>query len=144
MRILIGSVALALVAGAWACGGSSSYSTPATPTPTPGGGGGPAAGSTISIVGNRGAQSFNPNPASAGQGSTLAWTNNDSVTHHIVMNDGSLDTGDIPPGGSSAALTMATDGGNYHCTIHPGMVGSIKSASGTPPTCSGQYCDSSR
>jgi plastocyanin len=74
----------------------------------------------------------------------MAWKNTDSVTHHIVMNDGSKDTGDIPPGGTSAALTLATNGGNYHCTIHPGMVGSINSSTGAPPPCSGAYCDSSK
>jgi plastocyanin len=139
MRNLIVPVALAVGAAAWACGSTSS--TPTTPTPTGGGG---AAGSTISIVANRGAQSFAPNPATVVQSSTVAFQNNDSVTHHIVMNDGTFDSGNIPPGGSSAALTLATDGGNYHCTIHPTMVGSMKSSSGTVPPCSGVYCDSSR
>jgi plastocyanin len=144
MRSLIVSAALVIVAGAWACGGGSGgYSTPTAPTPT-GGGGGTTAGTTIAIVGDRGSSSFNPNPSAVSQGTTMAWKNTDSVTHHIVMNDGSLDTGDIPPGGTSAALTLATNGGNYHCTIHPGMVGSINSSTGAPPPCSGAYCDSSK
>ena len=144
MRSLIVSAALATVAGAWACGGGSGgYSTPTAPTPT-GGGGGTTAGTTIAIVGDRGSSSFNPIPSAVSQGSTMAWKNTDSVTHHIVMNDGSLDPGDIPPGGSSAALTLATNGGNYHCTIHPGMVGSINQSTGAPPPCSGVYCDSNK
>jgi len=92
-------------------------------------------------VRDSGSQSFSPNPAAAGQGTTVAWRNDDAVVHRIVMNDGSLDTGNIGPGQTSAALTMRTDGGNYHCTIHPSMVGSIRAASGAPPPCTGLYCE---
>jgi hypothetical protein len=56
------------------------------------------------------------------------------------MNDGSLDTGDIAPGQTSAAVMMTNNGGNYHCTIHPAMIGSIKASSGAPPPCQGAYC----
>ncbi len=140
MRFLIVSAALGATLAAGACGG---YSSPAAPTGG-GSGGGQSAGATINIVGDRGSQSFSPNPSSVAQGATFAWKNNDGVTHRIVMNDGSLDTGDITPGASSRALTLATNGGNYHCTIHPSMVGSINSSSGAPPPCSGLYCDSSQ
>lgn len=142
MRFPIVSAAALLVVVA-GCGGSSS-SNPTAPSGGGGASGGGASAATIAIVGERGSQSFSPNPASVTQGASFAWKNNDGVTHHIVMNDGSLDTGDIRPGASSAALTLATNGGNYHCTIHPTMVGSINSASGTPPPCSGPYCDSSK
>jgi plastocyanin len=136
---LLSGAALAVVLAAWACGGSSySNPSPVVPTPTPGGGGG--AGTTIAILGDRGANSFNPNPGTVSQGATVAWTNTDGTTHRIVMNDGSLDTGNIAPGQTSAALTMLTDGGNYHCSIHPTMVGSIRASSGNPPPCTGQYC----
>lgn len=120
-------------------GGSGGYSSPTTPAPVGGGGGGGAA-TTISIVGNRGAQSFAPNPANASQGSTIAWKNNDSVTHHIVFDDGSGDAGNIGPGSTSQAVTLGSNGARYHCTIHPSMVGSINSSTGTPPPCTGPYC----
>ena len=90
--------------------------------------------------GQRGAQSFSPNPASVNQGDMVIWHNSDNATHHIVLNDGSLDTGDIAPGASSAALRLAANGANYHCTIHPTMVGSINAATGAPPPCQGAYC----
>jgi plastocyanin len=64
----------------------------------------------------------------------------DNKVHHIVLNDGSLDSGDIAPGATSAALKLGADGANYHCTIHPGMVGSIKKSDGAPPACDGPYC----
>jgi hypothetical protein len=68
------------------------------------------------------------------------WRNTDGVVHHIVLNDGSLDSGNIAPGASSAPLRLGVDGANYHCTIHPTMVGSINAASGEPPPCTGEYC----
>jgi plastocyanin len=140
-RRLLSGAAVAFALAAWACGGSA-YSNPSPVTPTPSGSGGPggSAASTITIVANAAAQSFSPNPGDATQGTTVAWQNTDSVTHHIVMNDGSLDTGNIAPGQSSPVLTMSANGGNYHCMIHPSMVGSIKASSGAPPPCQGNYC----
>jgi plastocyanin len=129
--------ALVLCAG---CGGSgSSYgSTPtspsSTPTPAPGG------AATISINGQNGTQAFSPNPASLG-GQMVVFTNNDRVTHHVVFNDGSGDTGDISPGATSRAVAMPMNGTNYHCTIHPGMIGSVGSAGEAPPACTGAYCN---
>jgi len=124
----------------WNCGGSSGSSTnpvaPATPAPTPTA---PAA-TTITIQGDRGSQSFAPNPGTVVQGNMVRWQNSDNVTHHIVLNDGSLDTGDIAPGASSPAMSLMVNGARYHCTIHPGMVGSINSSAGEPPPCVGAYC----
>jgi plastocyanin len=134
-RLLTASAALAAlasVAAASGCGGSgSTYTTPSpSPTTTP----------TITILGQNGTQAFTPNPSSFG-GQQVVFKNNDSVTHHIVLNDGSADTGDIAPGATSRAVTMPSSGTNYHCAIHPGMIGSASAASGAPPpACSGPYC----
>jgi plastocyanin len=95
---------------------------------------------TITIIGDRGPESFSPNPASAAEGMLLVWRNTDGLVHRIVLNDGSLDTGNVAPGASSAPMRLEADGANYHCTIHPTMVGSITSSSGTPPPCQGVYC----
>lgn len=130
--LLVGSMAVGLAI--WSCGGSGGSSrNPAAPTPAP-------ATTTIDIVGERGAQSFSPNPATVSQGTTFTWRNMDNQVHRIVLNDGSLDSGDIAPGASSRALLLDANGANYHCAIHPGMVGSIRASSGTPPPCEGQYC----
>ncbi len=110
-----------------ACGGSSNPTTPST-------------GTTISIVGQSGTQAFTPNPAPYG-GQQAVFTNNDRTTHRIVLNDGSFDTGDLAPGASSRGVALPTNGTNYHCTIHPGMVGSVNAASGmSAPPCEGTYC----
>ena len=119
------------------CGGSDSGS-PMAPTPPPAGGPQPT---TIAIVGDRGAQSFTPNPGTIAQGQMLAFRNNDSVVHRIVFNDNSFDSGNINPGAASDGRAVPTNGANYHCSIHPGMIGSLSGATGQPPpACTGPYC----
>jgi len=124
---------VAAIAAMSACtgGGSSSSnnnsggsSTPNSPTPSS------TTPTTVTILSsnglaNLGANSFSPNPVPASQGSMLMFHNSDSVTHHIVLDDGSLDVGNLNPGQSSATLMLTTSGGQYHCIIHPSMVGSI-------------------
>jgi plastocyanin len=135
-RIVVAAAMSIALAG---CGGSDNAS-PAAPS-QPGGGGSSSASTTISIVRDAGNQSFSPNPGNAPQDATIAWRNNDTVVHRIVMNDGSLDTGNIAPGATSTVFTMRTNGGNYHCSIHPGMIGSLRASSGQPPPCTGIYCE---
>jgi plastocyanin len=128
------ALALASIAGVLSVGCGGGGSTPSspstTPTPTP----------TITIVGQNGAQAFSPNPASFG-GQTVVFRNNDSVVHRVVLNDGSVDTGDIAPGATSRAVAMPGSGTNYHCQLHPGMIGAVSSGSGPPPPCTGIYCE---
>jgi plastocyanin len=129
-------VAAALATGA--CGGSDGGPTTPTATPPPGG----TAAVTINIVATGGAQSFTPNPATQMQSGGVAWRNSDGVVHRIVANDGSFDTGDIGPGATSRTVEPAAVGANYHCSIHPAMIGAIGSRQGdAPPPCTGQYCD---
>ena len=128
-----GHGALAVALALTACGGDSSGS-PSAPAPT-------SNVSTISILGERGSQSFSPNPASAG-GQMVVWRNDDGVTHRIVANDGSFDTGDLGAGATSTAVQPAADGLNYHCSIHPTtMFGAIGGGGGAaPPACESVYC----
>jgi hypothetical protein len=70
----------------------------------------------------------------------FTFRNMDSRVHRIVLNDGSLDSGDIAPGATTPALRLDANGANYHCAIHPTMVGSIRGSSGNPPPCEGPYC----
>jgi len=117
------------------CGGSGSSSSPTSPSP-------PAStAATITINSQNGTQAFSPNPASLG-GQMVVFKNNDSVAHRVVLNDGSVDTGNIAPGATSQAVAMPGSGTNYHCSIHPGMIGAVSGSSGAPPpACSGAYCD---
>ena len=138
----IASAVVALSLGVWGCSGNSYTSgnsgTPTTPTtPTPS-----APGVvTINVVAVNGAQSFSPNPATLPAGQMVVWHNVDSITHHVVLNDHSIDTGDLGPGTSSQPMALAV-GGQYHCSIHPVMVGSVnQDTSNTPAPCQGAYCD---
>jgi plastocyanin len=110
-----------------ACGGSS---TPTSPTPN---------AITITITRQNGAQSFSPNPATAG-GQTVVFRNADSVVHRVLLNDETIDTGNIAPGATSGEIQMPAQGTNYHCSLHPDMIGAVSGTSGAPPACEGPYC----
>lgn len=126
------ALAVLALAGAWGCGGGGGGSdNPVGPSP-----GAPV---TITILGERGAQSFSPNPATAG-GQMVVFRNSDTVVHRVRLNNGSIDTGDIAPGATSQPVLMPVAGTNYHCTLHTGMIGAISSDTGPPPACEGQYC----
>ncbi|HET9832774.1 MAG TPA: hypothetical protein VFP91_13715 [Vicinamibacterales bacterium] len=134
---------VALGLGVWGCGGTNYASgnsgnsvNPIAPTSSSSG------VVTINVVAVNGAQSFSPNPASLPAGQMVVWHNVDSITHRVVLNDQSVDTGNILPGASSQPMAIATAGGQYHCSIHPVMVGSVnQDTSSTPAPCQGAYCD---
>jgi hypothetical protein len=78
-------------------------------------------------------------PATVPAGQMVVWHNVDNITHRVVLNDRSVDTGDLAPGTSSQPMAIAGDG-QYHCSIHPVMVGSINQAASSP-SCQGSYCE---
>ena len=133
--VLVRVSVLGLVVAGAACGGGGSGTSPSPTTSAPSG-----ASVTVSIMGDRGNKSFNPNPVSPGAPLTVAWQNADGVAHRIVANDTSFDTGNIGANGTSTVVTVPSGGVNYHCSIHPGMVGAINGSSGTAPPCTGPYC----
>ena len=122
---------LAAAVSMWSCGGgggsSSSPTTPGTTASTT------TSTVTVNIVTSAGNQAYSPNPVQAATGSMIVWKNNTLDGHHIVMDDGSAVIGDIAPGGSSAPLQVKGSGGNFHCTNHPSMVGSINGATAPTP-----------
>jgi plastocyanin len=125
MRKFVTASVLTLGLGMWGCGGSGGYSsgspaTPAAPTPMTSNG-----VVTINVVAINGAQSFSPNPASLPAGQMVMWHNVDNTTHRVVLDDRSVDTGNLAPGASSPAMEIGVAGGHYHCSIHPEMIGSI-------------------
>jgi len=99
--------------------GCSSSSSPSSPTTT-------TADVTVSIAGNLGAQSFVPNPVAMRVGQTISWKNNDAITHDATQDGSGFATGNIAGGATSSPIMMSTAGRfTYHCTIHPGMIGTI-------------------
>lgn len=138
---------LAAAVAAARCGGKDGGSTS---TPTAPGAATPAT-VTVSVVATQGNQSFVPNPVQKASADLLVFKNNDTVMHRIVMDDGSADFGDLAPGASSQPKAVlgnpsqtasiqprAVGSGNFHCAVHPSMVGSVNGATApTPPPGSG-------
>jgi plastocyanin len=122
----------------WSCGGgSSSPAAPTTPAPATS-----APTVTVTIASATGPSSFAPNPVPATAGDTVAFKNNDTAnTHHIVMDDGSADLGNLAPGQTSQTITVKGSG-NFHCATHPWMVGAINQAVPDAPPCTAGpgYC----
>jgi len=112
IRICLLPAALALAGTA--CGSSS----PSAPTVS--------ADVTITALGDRANQSYSPNPTTMRVGQTVAWKNSDTTAHDATQDASHFGTGTINAGATSAPLTMSTAGTfTYHCTIHPGMVGTL-------------------
>jgi plastocyanin len=116
----LGVAALGLcVAGCGGYGVNSGNPTAPSGYPTA-----PSDAIVINVVAINGAQSFSPNPSSVPDGRTVVWHNVDTVTHRVVLNDRSVDTGNVDPGTFSSPMSLGTVGG-YHCGIHPEMVGTL-------------------
>lgn len=134
MRSSLGIFALSTLVLTAGCGGGTHNDSTPAPAPVSNG-----SALTINVVGERGALSFSPNPADAG-GMRVVFHNTDNTVHRVVLNDGTIDTGNIAPNGNSAVVTMPSSGANYHCSIHPDMIGAVNSQEGPPPSCTGPYC----
>jgi len=143
MRVFVTAGALVGISlGMWACSGGNGYASasgnPTNPTALPSDSG----VVTINVVAINGAQSFSPNPSTVPAGQMVVWHNIDTVTHRVVLDDRSVDTGDLAPGASSRPMAIAGAGsGPYHCSIHPVMVGSINQDTPSATPCQGPYCD---
>ena len=68
---------------------------------------------------------YAPNPIAIAVGGTVTWTNNDSTTHTSVANGGAWNSGAIAPGGTFAMTFVSAGSFPYHCSIHPGMAGTV-------------------
>jgi plastocyanin len=108
---------------AFACGGNSSPS-PISPEPAPGG----APSSTVVIpvgaesLGNR---AFTPGELSVTAGTTVTWTNTDTVSHTSTSNAAGWNSGTLAPGRQFSFAFQTAGTFPYHCAIHPGMVGTV-------------------
>jgi plastocyanin len=70
---------------------------------------------------------FSPANITITKGTTVTWTNNDSVAHTIVETDGKSgpNSSSVNPG-SSFTFTYSQAGTyQYHCSIHPQMTGTV-------------------
>jgi plastocyanin len=71
---------------------------------------------------------FSPNAIDVVQGSTVSWTNQDSVPHTVTAGgtgEPLFDSGPIPPGMTWDNTFDSSGTFGYHCSIHPWMMGRV-------------------
>jgi len=128
-QMRVAAVAAGLVLALAACGASGG-STPPTEAPVNAGGGGSGPCSVVSatgeVAGTIQGNAFAPSPVALTTGQTVTFTNEDSVSHTVTLDDGSCDTGPIT-GGATAGLTFSEAGSYpFHCAIHSSMTGTFE------------------
>jgi len=112
-RILVlGALALVLVAGS-ACGGSNTTTGTGGSTTT-------AGGASVEIKDF----AFTPSSVEIAVGDSVTWTNNDPATH-TVTGDGGIDSGDLAQGQTYSHPFDAAGTYSYKCSIHPNMTGTV-------------------
>jgi plastocyanin len=68
---------------------------------------------------------FQPGALEIAAGTTVTWTNADSVQHTATASDGTFDSGALAPGASFDQTFSDVGSFGYACAIHPGMTGTI-------------------
>ena len=107
-------------------GGSSAGTTTTEQTDTgaaqkPSGGGGTASVDMKDIQ-------FVPKDVTVDAGTTITWTNSDSVPHTVTKDGGpgtDFDSGNVEPGDTFEQTFDAPGKVDYVCTIHPGQSGTV-------------------
>ena len=87
-------------------------------------------GKVVSIVGNSGGNSYNPNPIEIQVGDTVTWINNDSSLHTATSTSSSSSESNFDSNvlrrGETFSFTFDKEGQYpYFCTLHHNMVGSV-------------------
>ena len=117
---MLGMLLAALAASA-ACGGTNGMAaTPVAPTAPA-----PPRAAMVDVAEINGPYSFYPSPAVIGVNQMVVWHNRDTVTHHVVFDDNSIDTGTLAPDTLSQPMTIPAGTWTYHCSIHPSMTGTV-------------------
>jgi plastocyanin len=119
------AVAVMFVISCAGCG--SSYSNPSnptpTPTPTPTG-----TGTQVTIASGastRTTTAYAPNPVTVAVGGAVTWVNSDTIAHTSTGDNNAWNSGSIAAGGMFTRTFSSAGTFTYHCTIHPGMVGTV-------------------
>lgn len=90
--------------------GQSSTSTPATPS-------GGVSADAVDIKG----YAFNPKDATVKVGQKITWTNEDSVEHNVIADDGTFKSKDLEQGDTFEYTAKKAGTFTYICTYHPQM-----------------------
>ena len=68
---------------------------------------------------------FSPSALLVPAGTTVRWTNNDTVPHTVTSDAGLFDSGTLQPGDSFEFLFDTPGTFGYFCSLHPEMVGTV-------------------
>lgn len=121
-RILVGAAA---IAGLAACGGGTSSTSPATSSASAGTAG-VNLGSPSETIKATDQLKFSPSSTTAHVGDVIQWMNSGTVTHTVTFDSfPSLSDPSLSPGGTWEVKFNAAGTYAFHCTIHPGMTGTI-------------------
>jgi plastocyanin len=88
--------------------------------------GAPASSVTIPVgASSLGSGAYTPGELTVAAGTTVTWTNTDSISHTSTSNVSGFDSGTLAPNGRFSFTFQAAGTFPYHCSIHPGMVGTV-------------------
>lgn len=68
---------------------------------------------------------FDPADITVPAGTTIIWTNMDSVGHTVVADDGTWKSNDLSQGDTYSHTFSQAGVYMYHCGVHPSMTGKI-------------------
>lgn len=68
---------------------------------------------------------FTPATLTIKVGTTVKWTNQDSVAHTVTSDTGIFDSGDLADGDTFTFTFTHAGTFAYHCTMHPSMTATI-------------------
>lgn len=118
-RILGLAIVLLMIAGGASCKKKSS--TPTSPT---GPGNSNSVTITIPVSDVYGVSTFAPGTVNVVPGTIVTWSNRDNIAHTTTSNTNVWSNG-LDPNGSFTRTFDARGSFPYHCTVHPGMTGTI-------------------
>ena len=76
---------------------------------------------TVRMIGNK----FDPAEMTVARGTTVTWSNEDSVEHTVTAANGAFDSGKLKSGQNFGYTFNEVGTFEYRCTIHPSMTGKI-------------------
>jgi len=80
-----------------------------------------AGGTAVTIQGF----AFDPKTLTVKVGTTVTWTNQDSVGHTVTLDDGSAGSGTLQQGATFQQTFSKAGSFAYHCKIHPSMTATV-------------------
>lgn len=68
---------------------------------------------------------YTPSTLTIKVGTTVKWTNQDSVAHTVSSDSGLFDSGELSTGDTYSFTFSQAGTYGYHCTFHPSMIATI-------------------